>query len=327
MSNADQAIARVAASQHGVFSRRQSDDAGFTRSARQHRVRSGRWIELQPGAYVIAGTPITWRTHLMAGCLSCDGVASHRSQATLLGIDGFRPGRPEITIERGRALVRPEISLHESKDVHEAQKVCVDGVPTLTPARLAMDLGGVVTYSRFTRAVDELLVRRLVTYEALLDALVAFAKRGRNGSAALRAFLADGMGSAVTDSMLEQTFLRGFGPRDLTAPTPQVEIYDTEGFIARVDFAFLDAMVAIELDGRRHHARSQAFELDPEKRNRLTKAGWHVLVYTWRRLIDRPNGVYAEVERTRRNALAAPTSAVPIIRVAGTTRLWVPPAA
>jgi len=327
MSNADQAIARVAARQHGAFSRRQSDEAGFTRSARQHRVRSGRWIELEPGAYVIAGTPITWRTHLMAGCLSCDGVASHRSHARLYGLDGFRPRRPEITIERGRALVRPGIDLHESKDVHRAPKVAVDRIPTMTPARLAIDLGSVVRYPLFARAVDELLVRRLVTYSDLLDVLVAYAKRGRNGSAALRAFVTEGIGTAVTDSMLEQTFLRGFAPRGLEEPIPQVEIHDADGFIARVDFAFVQAMVAMELDGRHHHGRSQAFEIDPAKRNRLTTAGWSVLVYTWRRLIDRPDGVYAEVERARRAGLASPNRAVPIIRVAGRPHLWTPPAA
>lgn len=323
MGSPDRDLARLAARQHGVFSRRQAVELGFTRSAIQHRRLADRWIEIAPGVHLIAGAPITWHTRLLATCLSLNGVASHRSAAVLHGVDGFRPGVPEVTIARGTNRVRPGVRIHESLDLHRITPVSIAAIPTTPPARLAVDLGAVVSFTRFSRAMDDLLIRRLLTWDDALDALVDHARRGRNGVGALRALLHERYGEVVTDSILEQTFLRGFAPRGLVEPTAQVEIFDDRGFIARVDFAHIDEMVAMELDGRRHHGTDEAFELDPEKRNRLTSAGWQVLVYTWRRLIDRPNGVYAEVERTRTAAAARGSDRSPLVRVRdGSRSTW-----
>jgi very-short-patch-repair endonuclease len=318
MRTPDHVIADTARHQHGVFGRRQAIAAGFTPAMITHRLRCGRWIEVAPQVYLVNGAPDTPKMRLIAECLSARGIASHRSAAALRGVDGYPlDAEPEITIEAGTWVARSGVRVHESLDVHRTPTVFIDNIPTTTAPRLAIDLGGVVSFLRYSRAMDDLLIRRQVTWEELLDCLHAFAKRGRNGSAALRAYLREHYGEAITESMLEQTFLRGFGLRGLIEPTPQVEVHDERGFIARVDFAHIDAMVLMELDGRRHHGRSEAFELDPEKRNRLTTAGWRVLVYTWRRVIDRPNGVYAEVEQARLAGLASPHVQQPIITIAG----------
>jgi very-short-patch-repair endonuclease len=45
------------------------------------------------------------------------------------------------------------------------------------------------------------------------------------------------------------------------------------------------------LDGVRWHLPAQRFEKDHAKRARLQAAGWTVLAYTWRMVIDDPSAV------------------------------------
>ena len=65
----------------------------------------------------------------------------------------------------------------------------------------------------------------------------------------------------------------------------------------RVDMAYPDLKIAIELDGRGHETQ---FDEDPIRANRLETAGWLVLRFTWRRLIEDPSGMVADVFAARR---------------------------
>ena len=53
----------------------------------------------------------------------------------------------------------------------------------------------------------------------------------------------------------------------------------------------LGLVVAIELDVVRWHLPSHTFEADHRKRARLQAAGWTVLAFTWRMLMDEPGAV------------------------------------
>jgi hypothetical protein len=77
---------------------------------------TGRWRAAGPGVYRIAGTPVTWRSHLLAAVLAGGpgAVASHRSAGALHGLDGCRPGVPEVSVPRGRRyLTEPDRILGE----------------------------------------------------------------------------------------------------------------------------------------------------------------------------------------------------------------------
>jgi len=66
----------------------------------------------------------------------------------------------------------------------------------------------------------------------------------------------------------------GFPP-----PVAQFRIFDREGFIARVDFAYPEPRLAIEYDGL-WHAEPGQFEKDRGRLNRLSAAGWRVIFVT-----------------------------------------------
>ena len=63
-SMADDAVAGLAASQHGVFTRRQAAAVGFTRRAVDHRIATGRWWVVAPGVLAVPGAPTSWYMRL-----------------------------------------------------------------------------------------------------------------------------------------------------------------------------------------------------------------------------------------------------------------------
>jgi very-short-patch-repair endonuclease len=63
-----------------------------------------------------------------------------------------------------------------------------------------------------------------------------------------------------------------------------------------LDFAYPEALVAIEVDGYAWHMDRAAFERDRERDNLLQQQGWIVLRFTWAMLRWQPDHV-AEVIR------------------------------
>jgi hypothetical protein len=66
-------------------------------------------------------------------------------------------------------------------------------------------------------------------------------------------------------------------------------------WVGRVDVAYPDAKLLVELDSRRWHDTSTAFDDDRERTNALVVAGWRVIRITWRMLHDEPERVAALV--------------------------------
>jgi very-short-patch-repair endonuclease len=76
----------------------------------------------------------------------------------------------------------------------------------------------------------------------------------------------------------------------------EYEVRDQGRVIARVDFAYPDALVAVEADGYWCHSGRQDWQHDRTRRNALTSRGWRVLHVTWEDLQLRADGVVAEIQ-------------------------------
>jgi very-short-patch-repair endonuclease len=63
----------------------------------------------------------------------------------------------------------------------------------------------------------------------------------------------------------------------------------------KIDFAFPDARLAIEVDGWAYHSDVDRFRADRHKGNALVRAGWRLLRFTWHDLVQRPRYVVAEI--------------------------------
>ena len=114
----DDQAGQIAARQHGLITRRQALEVGFTADSIQSRRRSGRWVTVEVGVYRLRGAPATWKSRVLALCLALDGIASHRTAAALQRVEGFPPGLVEVSVARGRSVPRDGAVIHESTDLH-----------------------------------------------------------------------------------------------------------------------------------------------------------------------------------------------------------------
>ena len=142
-----------------------------------------------------------------------------------------------------------------------------EGIPVTRPSRTLLDIAGVVRADVLEEAVDDVLCRRLCRLDELHG--------GR--SRALRAVLDAWDGDVLPDGVAEMRVVRRLLAVGLPQPLRQHEIHDNGGFVARVDLAYPDHRLAIELDGFRWHAGRRPFRSDRLRRNRIEAAGWRLL--------------------------------------------------
>lgn len=305
----DAAIGRIAASQHGVFSRAQALRSGATESLVDRRVGSGRWIRLHRGVYAIDGAPPSWRRILMAGCLAAgdDALASHRCAALLLDIPGV-VGQPipEITVPRGRAPRLVGVIVHESRRLPSVDVQRFDGIPVTSAARTLIDCAAIWPPPVIEEALDDVLRRGLVSLSRLRWRMREVAVAGRPGAAVLwKLVQARNPADPLPGSVLERRFLRQLRHGRLPEPVGQHRIRDAGHLIAIVDFAYPDARVAIEVDGYRYHSGRARWQRDLTRRNALTAPGWRVINVTADDIANRGGEVCLEIARAL--AIGRPT--------------------
>lgn len=78
--------------------------------------------------------------------------------------------------------------------------------------------------------------------------------------------------------------------------------------IGVIDVAFLEIRLAVEVDGVARHSDVRRFQADRTKQNKLASAGWTVLRFTWRDLVDRPDDVVATIRTTNRRLVRGQAS-------------------
>jgi hypothetical protein len=94
------------------------------------------------------------------------------------------------------------------------------------------------------------------------------------------------------------------GPPLLPAPVQQYAIRLGDGRRVRMDAAWPDARVAVELDGAAFHGSRTARERDLRRDTALAAMGWVVLRFSYARLTADPEGCRREIEAVLRQRLA-----------------------
>src|SRR3954447_22488568 len=151
----DEAIAAVAARQHGLGSHAQLADLGLGSGAIKHRVALGRLHRMHRGVYAVGHRALRREAWWMAAVLAAGpGAAlSYRSAAELwrmrsgsgagIEVSAPRPRRSSARLELHRGTIQPdELTVH-------------DGIPATTPARTLLDLGSVLSEQHLKAAFEE----------------------------------------------------------------------------------------------------------------------------------------------------------------------------
>jgi hypothetical protein len=207
------------------------------------------------------------------------------------------PTNPEIVV------LPPAFRRLGGVDVHRCAVLCDENitvirhVPTTVPALTLLMLGAVAELETVRRAVERAITKRLVTTTALWQALATWGVSGRSGAGTLRAILRErALGDERGESMLEAVAADVFQRYRLPLPKFQFEVFDGHGtLVARIDFAYPELLLAIEVDGWEVHGSPQALTRDFQRQADLEDLGWRVLRFTWFDVVRRPAYVAARI--------------------------------
>jgi very-short-patch-repair endonuclease len=162
------------------------------------------------------------------------------------------------------------------------------------PARTLVDLAATVQVRQLEAAVDRALTRGISSLAAV-DRYIADRRLAhRPGVGRLRRLIADRT-EGVPSEELEREFLRLVRRVRLPKPVRQ----QPQGRF-RIDFAYPDLLIAIEVDGWNSHGTPAALAADLKRQNALVLRGWTILRFTWRQLIDMPDDVAATIRTALR---------------------------
>ncbi|MGH2985674.1 MAG: DUF559 domain-containing protein [Solirubrobacterales bacterium] len=291
----DERIARLASRQLGLVSHGQLRRVGLGQSAIRRRREAGRIHLVFPGVYAVGHTALTEVAHLLSRVMACGpaAVLSHDHAAHLWSVLP-RWEEADLTLvhvtvppgsRRGR---RPGVIAHRSA-LDPVDRTLHRGIPVTGPARTILDLAAGPDPRRLERAIDQAITDELLdprTLRAVLDRYPATRGRG-----ALRSMLgsADRL-STVTESKLEERFLKLI--RDAGFPPPALNVRIGR---MRVDAAWPEHRVAVELDGYRWHRTQGRQETDRRREAALRGLGYTPLRYSAAQVFDQPLVVVADL--------------------------------
>ena len=289
---------QLAERQHGVFTFGQAEDLLGTQRKLDGLIARGaveRWL---PGTYRVCGVPPSWRMQVSAATLSVPGsLASHRSASILLGVGDFARSRPEIIVERGlrRRRAQKSIVVHETKDLIGADLHQVDGIPCTSLVRTLVDLPAVAHPFKAGDAIDRAARRDDTVLKRVASRHLEVARKGRTGTVALRALLKErGLKGDKVDSSFERKALTLVRSAGFPEPTLQHRVSDGD-FVAYIDLAWPEFLVAMECDSIEHHLSVSAFEHDRHRRRRLVALGWKVIEFSYNDVTKRRPMVIREL--------------------------------
>jgi hypothetical protein len=291
------ALARLAAPQLGLASTADAAGVGMSDDQLWRLRKAGLVIPVHRGVVLHAASTYDHDTRLLAAVMACgDALVSHRSAAMLHGYE-VRRYRPEL-LAVGTVLPKlADAAIHRTTQLDDVDRTVVRGIPCTSRARTALDLFGVLPYEVVQDVLQTAVVSGLLTYEELVAVLDRVGRRGRPGTAGLRAFVATAVPDDRLDRKLELLLDRllalcvGVPPGIVQHP-----VVGADGNRYVLDRAWPDLGVAIEVDGHRWHATKRHVDRDRTRRRAITATGLTLYVYGWADLHDRAAATQAEIE-------------------------------
>lgn len=290
-----QEVREVAARQHGLVTRSQLKGLGLPAGTFDEWARNGRLERVRTGVFALPGSAATDLRALTAAVLAAgEGVVvSHRSAAWLWGIreEPFL----ELSVPPGRRPRLTGVVVHRHCGAIRASRR--RGLPVTDPLRTIIDLASVIPRPEVAVALEAALTLRLVSVRGVKAEIERCP--GRRGVAIVRDLLEKrALGDRPAESALEAKFAVLLDRQCLPRAVFQHVVRDCGRFVARVDFAYPQIRLAIEIDGHATHSAPADLRRDLARQNRLMAAGWTVLRFTWFDVVHEPQAV-AKVVRTQ----------------------------
>ena len=259
----------------GLFSVRQAKAAGYRESEIRSWVSRGRWIQAGRGLLVEAGCESRPEDQVVRDVLEGGphAVAGFASAARVHGWDlDALPATPAVILPPGvngrgrvssyRALLQPD-------------EMGLAGVLRLTtPLHTAVQLACVLPMGQAVVLLDSAMRSRQVRPDRLAGAIAGSRAVGSKSAREALA-LADPLSGSIPESLARLLF------HEAGLPAPNSQYWPRlNGMSARVDFAWPEFMLVVEIDGRKYHIDAVAFQRDRVRQNALMQGKWMVLRFT-----------------------------------------------
>ncbi|MDT9593528.1 hypothetical protein RDV89_10655 [Nocardioides zeae] len=307
-----------------VFLRKEALAAGYDESTIQRFTRTGQWRRVRPGAFV---TQDVWsglddrRMHVLrakavAARSRAASVCSHTTSVVLLGGSTYNLVMDDVHVSRDKGKAgRFEAGVRRHRVQLDPVDVTVtDGLSHTVAARAVLEVLSISNVDTALCVANDFLHRGLVT----IDELAAHAEVTRHWPGTLASDLlllrADRRMESVAETLLDNLCYR----HGVHGGQPQYEIRHEGQFLGRVDRAFPELGVWVEVDGRAKYTdfrrEGQTLEdvlIAEKNRQNLIAAytGWECVRLTWADLM-RPARtaelLKAALERGRRRMKAGP---------------------
>jgi len=291
----------AARAQNSVFTAQQAWDAGYSAKQVRHRLRNGQWTVVLGSVYADRSAPLTAVSLARAAALAAGAGAnvSHVTSAVLWDLRVPRDPEAHVIVDPQRRLRIPGLRPHRL-ELSEPEIAVVNGIPCTTLLRTIVDcLLWLPEEAGRAMAVDALR-RGLVSVEELRTALRRTGQR--HGLSRAWSVVSDVSAGAHSEAEVRvHRLMRRSGVVGWTANAP---VSDADGLIGYVDLLFAEVKVTVEIDGRAYHSDEVTFQRDRTRQNRLIRAGYHVLRFTWDDVVARPD----EFVELVRHALASRAS-------------------
>ena len=299
MSTLEGAVGELAASRHGVISRRQAVSIGLHSADLRRLVRTRVLAVVAPNVFVLVSAPSTWRQQLAiaTACANEAGAVGFESAGGLHRIDGATEDRIVLLLAAPRRIHYDKVEVHVGP-VEAMDLTVVDGIRCTTIERTLCDLATVRSDFE-VRLAFEWYWRRHPDLSALQQTIDRLHRPGQSGTKVLQRVLLEAQMEGVpTESGLEvrlEAVLRG-----MPGLVRQFEVFgDDRRFVARVDFALPDHRIALEAHSVEFHSSEAAHVADVARHRRLVDAGWRVRYVTSADMAD-PVRVWHDVQAMRR---------------------------
>jgi uncharacterized protein DUF559 len=278
----DSVIAEVATPQYGLAELGQLEAAGVRRHHVVTRVRSGHLERFRPGVFVVAGSPRSYEQVVLAAVLAAGthAVASHSTAGILWELPFVEARAVELTTPRTHWARMPGVRAHRTVAFLRCEHTVHRRIPVTTVARTLVDLSGSLSVPQIGRMTDRALREGQLHLDDLRRCNAGLppapGRRPKRIAAVLRRRVA---GYEPGDSDLEVRFARAIVAGGLPEPVQQHPVLAGTR-PCRIDLAYPEQKLAIEIDGWEYHRTRSAFDNDRARANDLVVAGWNVLRFT-----------------------------------------------
>jgi hypothetical protein len=293
-------LRRMAQGQGGLFTRAQAVACGFTPYQIGQRRRTGVWQQILGPVLAPAGLVVNPRVRDAAALLAIpDTVLAGPSAARWHNLPVTDERTYVLTGGRCKTSLGGVITLPDSVPDHDL--LLIDGVLVTTRQRAIFDCLRILPEPQGLALLERALQKRWITMDELLHRTQA--RLGRRGTPALLRLIRQVNSGAR--SAAERLAVRLLQRAGVTGWRANVPIADDTGQIGDGDLVFEEEKLVVELDGWAYHSSPERFQRDRTRQNRLVAAGWTVLRFTWRDLVERPDVFVRTIQATRARLRAA----------------------